>query len=97
VLDTAREIGGKLPALNYADRLKRILEKGWLAQRWDQKRAPVILLPATTTRSIRTKMNCGLDGELAPNVFSTTANWFAEASGKFFAISCPQPMRSNVQ
>ena len=35
-LDIAREIGGKLPALNYADKFKLILEKAKLRQEWDQ-------------------------------------------------------------
>jgi len=35
-LDTAREVGGKLPALNYADKLKLVLEKAKLRQEWDQ-------------------------------------------------------------
>lgn len=35
-LDVAREVGGKLPALNYAGRLKRILDKAGLRQEWDQ-------------------------------------------------------------
>jgi len=35
-LDLARETGGKLPALNYADKLKLILEKAGLRQEWDQ-------------------------------------------------------------
>lgn len=35
-LDLARETGGKLPALNYADKFKLILEKAKLRQEWDQ-------------------------------------------------------------
>ena len=35
-LDIARDIGGKLPALNYADKFKLILEKAKLRQEWDQ-------------------------------------------------------------
>lgn len=35
-LDLARDTGGKLPALNYADKLKLILEKAGLRQEWDQ-------------------------------------------------------------
>jgi len=35
-LDIARTIGGKLPAINYADKLKLILEKAKLRQEWDQ-------------------------------------------------------------
>jgi hypothetical protein len=35
-LETARAIGGKLPAVNYADRLKLILEKAKLRREWDQ-------------------------------------------------------------
>ena len=35
-LDLARDAGGKLPAINYADKLKLILEKAKLRQEWDQ-------------------------------------------------------------
>ena len=35
-LDLAHDIGGKLPAINYADKLKLILEKAQLRQEWDQ-------------------------------------------------------------
>jgi integrase len=35
-LDLARAAGGKLPALNYADKFKLILEKAGLRQKWDQ-------------------------------------------------------------
>jgi site-specific recombinase XerD len=35
-LDTARSVGGKLPALNYADKFKLILEKAKLRHEWDQ-------------------------------------------------------------
>jgi hypothetical protein len=35
-MDTAREIGGKLPALNYAGRLKRVLDRVGLRDDWDQ-------------------------------------------------------------
>jgi integrase len=35
-LDTARAVGGKLPAVNYADKLKLVLEKAKLSQEWDQ-------------------------------------------------------------
>lgn len=35
-LDTARAIGSKLPAINYADKLKLILEKAKLRREWDQ-------------------------------------------------------------
>lgn len=35
-LDLAKEAGGKLPAINYADKLKLILEKAKLRTEWDQ-------------------------------------------------------------
>lgn len=35
-LDTAKAVGGKLPAINYADKLKLVLEKAGLRQEWDQ-------------------------------------------------------------
>ena len=35
-LDCSREIGGKLPAVNYADKLKRTLEKAGLRAEWPQ-------------------------------------------------------------
>jgi integrase len=35
-LDSARGIGGKLPAVNYADKLKRTLEKAGLRAEWPQ-------------------------------------------------------------
>jgi integrase len=35
-LDLAKDAGGKLPAINYADKLKLILEKAKLRQEWDQ-------------------------------------------------------------
>ena len=35
-LDLAKEASGKLPAINYADKLKLILEKAKLRQEWDQ-------------------------------------------------------------
>jgi len=35
-LDCAREIGGKLPAVNYADKFKRTLEKAKLRKDWPQ-------------------------------------------------------------
>jgi hypothetical protein len=35
-LDTAKAVGGKLPALNYADKLKLILEKAKLRAEWPQ-------------------------------------------------------------
>jgi integrase len=35
-LDTARAVGGKLPAINYADKLKLVLEKAGLRKGWDQ-------------------------------------------------------------
>jgi integrase len=35
-LDLARDAGGKLPALNYADKLKLILEKAGLRKEWNQ-------------------------------------------------------------
>ena len=35
-LKTGREIGGKLPSINYADKLKRVLDKAGLRQEWPQ-------------------------------------------------------------
>ena len=35
-LDTSRAVGGKLPALNYADKLKLVLEKSKLRAEWSQ-------------------------------------------------------------
>src|SRR5206468_12934925 len=35
-LDTARAVGGKLPSINYADKLKRVLQKAKLRQDWPQ-------------------------------------------------------------
>ena len=35
-LDTARAVGGKLPSVNYADKLKLVLEKADLREEWPQ-------------------------------------------------------------
>ncbi len=35
-LDTARAVGGKLPSINYADKLKLVLEKAELREEWPQ-------------------------------------------------------------
>lgn len=35
-LKTGRDIGGKLPSINYADKLKRVLDKAGLRQEWPQ-------------------------------------------------------------
>lgn len=89
-LDTAREIGGKLPALNYAGRLKRILEKAGLRQEWDQNALRHSFASYHFAKHKNENETAALMGNSPQMVFQHYRELVRpEAAEKFFAILPP--------